>query len=299
MVVEEFISYIGIQKRYSERTLQLYEDYVKELYDFISPSDETEFIRELKPQIIRGFIASSLELGLNPRTVNLKLSAISSFCSFLLKRGVIDSNPVRKVPRPRMSKKLPHFYTEGALAGYLELKNDDENFLATRNRIMVLILYSTGIRRAELASLRISDWDRERGMIRVRGKGDKEREIPVTQELARSLNSYITELKDYYPDNKEGMVFLTDAGKPLYLSFVNKVVKAELEMVPGFTGKRSPHMLRHSIATHLLNNGADLNSIKEVLGHSSLAATQVYTHNSFEHMKKIFLTAHPRAKKGG
>ncbi|MDX9782132.1 MAG: tyrosine-type recombinase/integrase [Bacteroidales bacterium] len=297
--MEEFIGYIGVQKRYSERTLQLYGDYVKELKEFILPADENEFIRELKPQVIRGFIANALDSGLNPRTVNLKLSAISSFCNYLLKRGVIDSNPVRKVPRPKMSKKLPHFYTEGALTAYLESKIDNDDFLAVRNRAMVLVLYSTGMRRAELASLRLGAWDKGRGMLKVRGKGDKEREIPVTAELAKSLDSYILEMKEFYPENPEGMFFLTDAGKPLYLSFVNKVVREQLGLVPGFTGKRSPHMLRHSIATHLLNNGADLNSIKEVLGHSSLAATQVYTHNSFEHMKKIFLTAHPRAKKGG
>ena len=299
MVVEEFISYIGIQKRYSGRTLQLYREYVRELKEFISPQDENEFISELKPQVIRGFIANGLESGLNPRTINLKLSAISSFCNYLVKRGIISSNPVKKVPRPKTSKMLPHFYTEGALASYLESKVEEGNFLAMRNRVMVLVLYSTGMRRAELATLRISDWDRGRRMIKVRGKGDKEREVPVTGELSKSLNVYLLEMSSFYLENPEGMFFLTDTGKPLYLSFVNKIVRSELASVPGFTGKRSPHMLRHSIATHLLNNGADLNSIKEVLGHSSLAATQVYTHNSFEQMKKIFLTAHPRAKKGG
>jgi len=299
MVVEEFISYIGIQKRYSDRTLQLYGEYVRELKEFISPRDENEFISELKPQVIRGFIANGLESGLNPRTINLKLSAISSFCNYLVKRGVVSSNPVKKVPRPKTSKMLPHFYTEGALSAYLESKVEEGNFLAMRNRAIVLVLYSTGMRRAELATLRISDWDRGRRMIKVRGKGDKEREIPVTGELSKSLNVYLLEMSSFYLENPEGMFFLTDTGKPLYLSFVNKIVRSELASVPGFTGKRSPHMLRHSIATHLLNNGADLNSIKEVLGHSSLAATQVYTHNSFEQMKKIFLTAHPRAKKGG
>ena len=297
--MEEFISYIGIQKRYSDRTLQLYGEYVRELKEFISPRDENEFISELKPQVIRGFIANGLESGLNPRTINLKLSAISSFCNYLVKRGVVSSNPVKKVPRPKTSKMLPHFYTEGALSAYLESKVEEGNFLAMRNRAIVLVLYSTGMRRAELATLRISDWDRGRRMIKVRGKGDKEREIPVTGELSKSLNVYLLEMSSFYLENPEGMFFLTDTGKPLYLSFVNKIVRSELASVPGFTGKRSPHMLRHSIATHLLNNGADLNSIKEVLGHSSLAATQVYTHNSFEQMKKIFLTAHPRAKKGG
>jgi integrase/recombinase XerC len=299
MVVEEFISYIGIQKRYSERTVQLYREYINDFREFISPADDDEFIKELKSNAVRGFIATSLDSGLNSRTVNLKLSAISSFCNYLLKKGLIESNPVNKVPRPKTSKRLPHFYTEGAISDYLSSSIDDGDFFALRNRTIVLLLYSTGMRRAELASLCLSDWDRGRRVMRVRGKGDKEREIPVTRELDTMLSKYLNEMTELYSDNTESRLFLTDTGQPLYLSFVNKVVKDELSKAPGFTGKRSPHMLRHSIATHLLNNGADLNSIKEVLGHSSLAATQVYTHNSFEQMKKIFLTAHPRAKKGG
>jgi len=299
MVVEDFISYIGIQKRYSARTLQLYREYINDFREFISPADDGEFIKELKSNAIRGFVATSLDSGLNSRTVNLKLSAISSFCNYLLKKGLIESNPVNKVPRPKTSKRLPHFYTEGAISDYLSSSIDDGDFFALRNRTIVLLLYSTGMRRAELASLCLSDWDRGRRVMRVRGKGDKEREIPVTRELDSMLSRYLNEMTELYSDNTESRLFLTDTGQPLYLSFVNKVVKDELSKAPGFTGKRSPHMLRHSIATHLLNNGADLNSIKEVLGHSSLAATQVYTHNSFEQMKKIFLTAHPRAKKGG
>lgn len=299
MLVEEFIDYIGIQKRYSGRTLQLYSDYVNELKEFILPTDDEEFINELKPQVIRGFIANGLESGLSSRTINLKLSAISSFCNYLLKTGRIDSNPVKKVHRPKTSGRLPQFYTENSLAVYLSKSFEEGDFLSLRDRTIVLVLYTTGIRRAELASLKKNQWDRGRGVMRVVGKGDKEREIPVTSELTKALEIYEREMRKYYPENPEEMLFLTDSGQPLYLSFVNKVVTRELSSVPGFTGKKSPHVLRHSIATHLLNNGADLNSIKEVLGHSSLAATQIYTHNSFEQMKKIFLTAHPRAKKGG
>ena len=299
MVVEDFINYIGIQKRYSERTIQLYSDYVKELREFISPEGDNEFIGELKPQVIRGFISAGLESGLSSRTVNLKLSAISSFCNFLQRAGKLEANPVKKVHRPKTSSRLPLFYTENSLADYINKEAESGNFLSLRDRTIVLMLYTTGIRRAELASMNISQWDRSRGVVRVTGKGDKEREIPVTDELDKALRVYESEMKEFYADNKSGRLFLTDSGQPLYLSFVNKVVKRELGSAKGFTGKKSPHVLRHSIATHLLNNGADLNSIKEVLGHSSLAATQVYTHNSFEQMKKIFLTAHPRAIKGG
>lgn len=299
MVLEDFIDYIRVHKRYSPRTQLLYREYAGELYEFIAPADEQEFLTELKPQVIRGFIASGLENGLSPRSMNLKLSAISSFCNFLVRRGVIESNPVKKVFRPKMSAKLPEFYTESNIDNYFLKPVEEGNFLALRDRTMVSLIYSTGIRRAELASLRIKDWDRDRSIFRITGKGDKQRDVPVPRPLEAELKVYTEMMSGFYGENPSGMMFLTDTGQPLYLSFVNKVVKRELEKAPGFSGKKSPHMLRHSIATHLLNNGADLNSIKEVLGHSSLAATQVYTHNSFEKLKSIFLTAHPRAKKGG
>lgn len=299
MVLEDFIDYIRVHKRYSPRTQLLYREYAGELYEFIAPADEQEFLSELKPQVIRGFISSGLESGLSPRSMNLKLSAISSFCNFLVRRGVIESNPVRKVFRPKMSARLPEFYTESNMENYFAKPVEEGDFLALRDRTIVSLIYSTGIRRAELASLRIKDWDRERSLFRITGKGDKQRDVPVPRPLDAELKLYSEKMKEFYGENPSGMMFLTDTGQPLYLSFVNKVVKRELEKAPGFSGKKSPHMLRHSIATHLLNNGADLNSIKEVLGHSSLAATQVYTHNSFEKLKSIFLTAHPRAKKGG
>lgn len=299
MVLEDFIDYIRVHKRYSPRTQMLYREYAGELCEFISPADEKEFLAQLRPQVIRGFIANGLDSGLSPRSMNLKLSAISSFCTFLVRRGVIESNPVKKVFRPKMSSKLPEFYTESNMENYFDKPVEDGDFLALRDRTIVSLIYSTGIRRAELASLKVKDWDRERSLFRITGKGDKQRDVPVPRPLARELEIYTGMMAQFYDENQSGMMFLTDRGQPLYLSFVNKVVKRELEKAPGFSGKKSPHMLRHSIATHLLNNGADLNSIKEVLGHSSLAATQVYTHNSFEKLKSIFLTAHPRAKKGG
>lgn len=294
-----FIDYLKVQKRYSPRTLDLYSKYIEDFYDFVSLSDDEDEFVPLQTNTVRGFVASGLDSGLSARTMNLKLSAISSYANFLVKKGLIVSNPVRRVHRPKQSKKLPEFYTQGAMENYFEKKSDIEDFVALRDRTIVLTLYSTGLRRAELANLKISDWDQGRSLFRVVGKGDKIREIPVPKTLSSELETYLSRLRENYPVGNKDNFFLTDSGQPFYLSFVNKVVKRELGGVAGFTGKRSPHVLRHSIATHLLNNGADLNSIKEVLGHSSLAATQVYTHNSFEQLKKVFLTAHPRAKKGG
>jgi len=296
-MVAEFIEYLKTQKRYSYRTQAIYGEYIREFFEFASDGEE-ESVDVLKPNLIRGFIAAGLESGISPRTMNLKLSALSSFSNYLVKCGILDSNPVKRVHRPRQSKKLPQFYTEHAMENYFS-KEVCKDYKSLRNRAIVSTLYNTGMRRAELANLKVSDWDMNRSLFRVTGKGDKQREIPITNSLREELERYLACYSKDFPVTSISPLFVTDSGKPLYLAFVNNVVRRELLGVEGFSGKKSPHVLRHSIATHLLNNGADLNSIKEVLGHSSLAATQVYTHNSFEQLKKVFKTAHPRAKKGG
>jgi integrase/recombinase XerC len=298
-LINDFLDYIRIQKRYSPRTLSLYSEYIEEFCSFASGGGDERGVELLQPGLIRGFVANGLNKGLSARTMNLKLSALSSYSSYLVRKGIIESNPVRKVHRPRQSKRLPEFFTEQAVINYLSKPLPEGDFHFLRNRLVIETLYCTGIRRAELVNLKLSDWDSSRRLFRVTGKGDKQREVPVPSSLGENLNLYIKEMTDIFPLDTSGRLFLTDSGKPFYLSFVNRIVKEELIRTEGFSGKKSPHVLRHSIATHLLNNGADLNSIKEVLGHSSLAATQVYTHNSFEQLRKVYLTAHPRAKKGG
>ncbi len=296
---ELFIEYLKVNKRYSPRTLEIYRESIEELYGFISPSEGESEADVLLPAQIRAFTAESLKRGLSPRSVNLRLSAISSYCNFLVKNGTIQVNPVKRIKRPKEDKKLPEFYTSEAMEGYFNGEIEPGDLFALRDRVLVETLYCTGIRRAELVNLRIHDWDRGRRLFRITGKGDKTREVPVPETLASDLGRYLLLMEEYYTENGQKYLFLTDNGEPMYLSFVNKIVKRELTGKRGFSGRRSPHVLRHTFATHLLNNGADLNSIKEVLGHSSLSATQVYTHNSFENLKKTFLTAHPRAKKGG
>ena len=302
MLKEKFIRYLQVERRYSPRTVALYENAVTEFYAYLEepePSPEA-----LTPSNIRSYIAHGLDTGLSARTMNLKLSALSTWAGWLLRQGLMESNPVHKVPRPRQDKKLPVFYTEKAICNYFDesrrrVEEHPEDFALLRNRMMMLILYSTGMRRAELCNLRISDFDPARRLFRVVGKGDKPREIPVPALICQEISLYLEKMGEAYPVNPEGRFFLTDKGAPLYLAFADNVVKGELSGIEGFTGKKSPHVLRHSLATHLLNRGADLTSIKEILGHSSLAATQLYTHNSFEQLKKTYLTAHPRAKNGG
>lgn len=308
MLLDDFIEYLAVQKRYSPRTVELYRGSIEEFYDFIFPEGtqevgEEERLDVLRSANLRGFIAQGLERGVSSRTMNLKLSALSSFCTFLVKREKISSNPVKKVFRPKEDHKLPQFYTEKSIDNYfeksLERLRETDDFLKLRNRTIMLVLYSGGLRRAELCSLKKSDFDARRRVFRVTGKGDKTREIPIPDLICQELLLYLERFTKEFPANPEGFFFLTNKGAAPYLAFVNNVVKEELSSVEGFTGRKAPHALRHSLATHLLNRGADLNTIKEILGHSSIAATQIYTHNSFEKLKETYLTAHPRAKNGG
>lgn len=308
-----FLEYIRVQKRYSPRTVELYRSAIESFCAFAMPEaqgdpDDAQLHEALTAPLIRGYIAKGLEEGLSPRTMNLHLSALSSFCNWLVKCGFLESNPVRKVYRPKEDRPLPQFYTQASMEGYLAASeaqggedaaaapDGKEPFGELRERMIILVLYSTGMRRAELCNLKISDFDRGRQVFRVTGKGDKTREIPVPDRICEEIVLYLERVAEE-TGSANGWFFVTDKGKQLYPVFVNNVVKKALGGMEGFTGKKSPHVLRHSLATHLLNNGADINSIKEVLGHSSLAATQVYTHNSFEQLKNTYLTAHPRAKK--
>ena len=302
MLKENFIQYLKVGRRYSPRTVSLYDETVTEYYTWLEAPDCPP--EEMTPQNVRSYIARGLDRGLSARTMNLRLSALSTWCGWLLRQGLLESNPVAKVPRPKQDRKLPVFYTEKAIDNYFDesrrrVEEHPDDFSLLRNRMMMVVLYATGMRRAELCALKITDFDAGRHLFRVVGKGDKLREIPVPALICQEISLYLEKLGEAYPQNPEGKFFLTDKGAPLYLAFADNVVKSELAGVEGFTGKKSPHVLRHSLATHLLNRGADLNSIKEILGHSSLAATQVYTHNSFEQLKKTYLTAHPRAKNGG
>lgn len=315
---DSFLEYISSGRRYSERTVLLYRSALYRFYASIMRSgdklpvtaEDVEATIEgaiselsapaqislLTSKNIRSFIALSLKEGLSPRSVNLMISALSSYCKWLVREEKLESNPVGKLYRPKEKKRLPDFYKQEDMGKFLEMEVED-TFEGMRNRLIVTMLYMTGMRRAELVSLNIGDYDKGRGVFHITGKGGKEREIPVIPFLSEKINVYLQKRNSSFTECKNNSFFLTDKGETLYLAFVNNVVRKELAALKDSVGKKTPHLLRHSFATHLLNDGADLNSIKEVLGHTSLAATQVYTHNSFEQLKKIYITAHPRAKK--
>jgi integrase/recombinase XerC len=303
-MIESFIEYISSQKRYSARTVEIYASAIGNFVEKVGDGGIISNAEQLlTTNNVRTYIAGRMEDGLSARTVNLHISALSSFSSFLVKRGLLTSNPVKKVVRPKQDKRLPHFFVPDALKHYFEIREGEvegeESYIHLRNRMIIMVLYSAGIRRSELCTVKTSDFDHSRGVLRVVGKGDKEREIPLPALVCEYILLYLNRLNSEFGITGDSYLFLSDKGSKLYPAKINQIVTDELTGIEGFTGKKSPHVLRHSLATHLLNNGADLSSIKEVLGHSSLAATQVYTHNSFEKLKDTYLTAHPRAKNGG
>ena len=313
-MIDRYIAYIRDVRRYSPRTQDLYADALTSFSEWCGGK------LDLIPSRIREYEAHLIGSGYKPRTVHLHLSALSGYCNWLIKEGKMTSNPVRGVKRPKMEKRLPEYYRESSMDEYLKetahaageeeltllqsLKPDEplfaELYRRRLRRLIISILYSTGIRRAELLSLTIGSVDFSRGTLRVIGKGDKMREIPLIPSLTQEISLYLkaasmTEASSRTPRDP---LLVTEKGNPLYPEYVDRAVKRELDGY-GITGRKSPHVLRHSLATALLQEGADLNSIKEMLGHSNLAATEVYTHNSVARLKQQYLIAHPRAKNSG
>jgi len=308
MQIDRYIEYLGGVRRYSPRTRQIYRDALERF-------EASGF--GLTPAGIRNYEVHLLDdAGEGARTVNLHLSVLSGYCRWAVKQGLLDSNPVKLVPKPKMEKRLPAFYREDAMDSYFAATEHDANeegleFLLSLpasdptakelysrrlRRMIVSFLYSTGLRRSELISLNVSSVDFSRKVISVRGKGDKMREIPLTPSLSKEISLYLSAASHMLgPGAAASPLLRTPSGARLYPVFLDRTVKQELGGV--VTGQKSPHVLRHTLATELLDNGTDLNSIKELLGHSSLAATQVYTHNSMDRLRKEYNKAHPRAKK--
>lgn len=322
--IEKYLVYVRNVRRYSRRTVAIYESVLTSFYDktldCIQP-DEADFLNPLNPSEIRSYLAFCLgERNMDSRTANLHLSVLSGFCRFLIREGLIQSNPLKLVPRPKTEKRLPVFYKEEGMQRYFEsteypssaealevflhdptTKNSRDLYRKRLARMIVSLLYDLGLRRSELIGLNIADVDFGRKIVRVKGKGNKMREIPMIPSLCEELLLYLKAVEALIGGKRSlaEPLLVTDSVRRLYPVYVDRVIKSELAGIEGVTGRKSPHALRHSLATELLNRGTDLNSIKELLGHSSLAATQVYTHNSIAKLKIIYESAHPRAKNGG
>lgn len=305
----KYLDYISGVRRYSARTAEIYRDVLRDFASWGEIGSDEDWICMLVPQTIRAYEVFLMDThGDGASTVTLHLSVLSGLCRYLVKEGVLESNPVRLVPRPRQPRRLPVVYREESLRRYLDgtawiVEEDfgpDAGMYARRlRRLIVSMLYQTGIRRSELIGLDRGSLDLSRHTLRVHGKGDKIRVIPLTAVLCDELQRYMDSAEAVLgPEwDSASPLLRTPKGKRLYPVFVDRSVKAELGVGTDITVRRSPHVLRHTLATALLDEGADLNAIKEMLGHSSLAATQVYTHNSIEKLRKAYDAAHPRAAK--
>lgn len=293
MFIERFIRYLQFEKRFSPNTVTAYK---KDLYQF------SEFINSIEPDLlsisyqqVRMWIVGLMDNGIEPKSINRKISSLRSFYKFLQREGLINSSPMLQVKAPKIPKRLPVVITEQKMDSLLDAENVfSDDFEGIRNRLILELLYGTGMRLAELVSLSDQDVNIYEKQIKVLGKRNKERIIPINKVLANLISDYQKLRNNQNFNAKAISLIVTNEGKAAYPKFIYRVVNSILSFI-STQDKKSPHILRHSFATTLLNRGADLNAIKELLGHSSLAATQVYTHNSVEKLKSIYKQAHPKA----
>lgn len=289
---ELFLNYIKNQKRYSPHTLRSYSDDLDQFYCFAGLDDDNDRIVLVDSKKIREWVVKLMNENFSSRTINRKLSTLKSFFKYLQREGKIEKNPSAKILSPKNEKKLPSFVNTPQMNTLLDEIEFGDNFKGIRNRLIIDLLYQTGIRLNELVNLKIVDIDKYENGLKVLGKRNKERIIPITGTLKNEIENYL-HLRTEVTDNNH-YLFITEKGNKIYHKLVYRVVRNYLALVTTID-KKSPHVLRHTFATHMLNAGADLNAIKEILGHSNLSATQIYTHNTFEKLKAIYKQAHPRA----
>jgi len=291
---ESFLQYLQIEKRYSAHTVRSYQNDLNQFYSFLEsdaiPSDPAE----ISSHQIRAWIVGLMENGIASVSVHRKISCLRVFFKYLRKQGVTVNDPLAKIVLPKRKKNLPAFVGEEELNTLLDNNNFGDDYPGLRNRTIIEMLYLTGMRRAELTGLHINDIDLTAATVKVTGKRNKQRIIPLTKPFMARIQEYVKLRKEAGKASGEDWFFITGKGNKLYDKFVYNIVRGYLSMVTTIE-KKSPHILRHTFATHMLNHGADLNAIKEFLGHANLSATQVYTHNTFEKLKKIYKQAHPRA----
>lgn len=289
-MIANFLKYLEFEKRSSLHTIHAYEEDLDQFNAFLKLTFEITAFDEVKHVHLRNWVIELVDQGLSPATVNRKIACLKSFFKFLKGREFIDHNPSARLKPLKAEKRLPAFVKENDLTYLIDhVQVDPEDFKGQRDRLIMDLLYGTGIRLSELIGLKTADFDPYQKTIKVLGKRNKERVIPVPDSVVNTINSYIQ--KKALPSDH---LLVTDSGKQLYPMFVYRTVKKYLSLV-STVAKKSPHVLRHTFATHLLDKGADLNAVKDLLGHTSLAATQVYTHNSLEKLKSAFDQAHPKA----
>jgi len=303
MPFTQFIDYLLLEKKYSAHTILAYRNdldgflaFVESNYDDLDLAAGEVGIKTVNYGIIRSWIVFLVDSGISNRSINRKISSLKSYYKFLLKTKQIEENPLAKHKALKMSRKLQVPFSEKEIDDVIQLLSEEKGFEGLRNRLIVELFYATGIRRAELVNLKISQVSISEKTIKVLGKRNKERIIPLLPSIELTLNQYLREREELSIIEDEEFLLLSKKGIKIYETLVYRVINSYFSKASEKV-KRSPHILRHSFATHLLNEGADLNAVKELLGHASLASTQVYTHNSMAQLKRVYKNSHPRNAK--
>lgn len=291
-MIESFLRYLAYEKRYSAHTLSSYENDLRQFEGYLQTTLQLQDLATISHIEIRSWVIFLVEEKLQARSINRKIATLRSFYKFLLKRETISQDPTLRVKALKTPKSLPHFVQEKELILLLDQFPFSPDFCGSRDRLALELLYATGMRLSELIGLREESLYRD--SIRVLGKRNKERVIPMAATTINRINVYLQEKKNHFSNNASPFLLVTDKGEQTYPMFIYRLVKKYLGTYTS-SDKQSPHVLRHTFATHLLDKGADLNAVKDLLGHTSLAATQVYTHNSLEKLRKVFDQAHPKA----
>lgn len=293
LVIQPFIDYLKFEKRYSRHTILSYQTDLVSFYDYVMVQFGEMTLPQLTHTIVRSWLAWLKDEGLSAKSINRKISTLKSFFKFQLKTGAIRQTPMAKVIAPKPEKRLPNFVAAKDIKTLFEHVEFPDTWKGQTERLLLLLFYQSGMRLSEAIGLKEGSVNFSNNSIKVLGKGNKERILPMNPELKAALQDYLHKKQTALTGSAEHL-FVTDKGKPLSPRSVYTAIRHYLSMVTTIQ-KRSPHVLRHTFATHLTNNGADLNAVKELLGHSSLAATQVYTHNTIEKLKNIYKNAHPKA----
>jgi len=288
-MVDKFLEFLEFEKRYSKHTLVSYKTDLLQITSYLSDVFDAE-LKNATHVMIRSWLVALVEKGVGSRTINRKKSTLQVYYRYLKSKALIEENPMQKVTAPRVEKRLPQYLKQQDMESLFSEIVFTEDFSGFRDRLILELFYATGMRLSELVELNESSILVD--SIKVLGKRNKERIIPVTNLMGVRISEYIELKRKEFP-NSSGSLFVTDKGQKIYQKFVYRKVNHYLSLVTS-QGKKSPHVLRHTFATHMLNNGAELNAIKEILGHANLSATQVYTHNSIDKLKNVYKQAHPR-----
>lgn len=292
--LQSFLDYLRFEKRYSQHTLISYQTDLEQFFQFLASQYDGPALDKITAGFVRSWLAEMRNDEMGAKSLNRKISSLKSFFKYQMKVGVLKQTPMTTIVAPKVNKRLPSFVAEKDMETLKDYVEFPDTWKGRTDRLLLSIFYNTGMRLSELVNLKENQIDISNKQLKVLGKGNKERILPISAELVNQIEDYLNDKRKQFPGNSLPGLFVNEKGRALYPKYVYLVVKQNLSLVTTLQ-KKSPHVLRHTFATHLTNNGADLNAVKELLGHSSLAATQIYTHNTIEKLKDIYKKAHPKA----